>query len=135
MKIFRLLEFWKNRKVYWNVWHKKFSEWYVYTLVHWSISILLCYYSSWNIWKQVLIWDDLLHFWQRILQFFLQTTHLQTSHCIGEWSELSVRTSAGKVYDGPGFASALNVVVDLFVRICTIVRIWSFCVIFLLLSW
>ena len=42
---------------------------------------------------------------------------------IGKWSESSVRTSAGKVYDGPGLASALNVVVDLFVWMCTIVQI------------
>ena len=28
----------------------------------------LSFYSSWNIWKQVLICNDLLHFWKRILQ-------------------------------------------------------------------
>ena len=48
------------------------------------------YFKAGNSWKQVLMCNNLLHFSQRIPQIFLNTVHLQTSHLISKWSELSM---------------------------------------------
>lgn len=72
------------------------------------MSMYCCFRPSWNTWKQ------------RILHFLLQIVHLQTSHCIRKRSELSLQTSAGKVYNGSGLTATT------FARMGTIVRLYFF---------
>lgn len=64
-----------------------------------NVGVLFSFHPSWNTCKQVLICHDLMHYWQCVLQLFLQVTHLQTFHCIRKRSELSLRTFAGKVFN------------------------------------